>query len=111
MLQTEKKQERWGLFANITGDRVLRDGAKVHIVSINGSGECWEVRGLSRGGRRVTKYVQLSRLINWRVGMIPPGEPITYYASDTKEAALKRWAWMFEDEGADTEDAESLSAS
>lgn len=61
----------FGLIANVNGDRVIRDGAKVFVTDPNGGGEAWEVNGLSLGGRRVTKYVRLKRMSNFRVAFIP----------------------------------------
>lgn len=61
----------YGLVANVVSDRVLRVGAKVWILGWNGDAENAQVRGLSRGGRMVTKYIRLKRLKNFRSSWIP----------------------------------------
>ena len=58
--------EKWIIKANIIQDKVFRDGAKVLILDIPGSKESLQVRGISKGGRMVTKWVQINRLKNFR---------------------------------------------
>jgi len=58
--------EKWIVKANIIRDKVFRDDAKVLILDIPGSKESLQVRGLSKGGRTVMKWVQISRLRNFR---------------------------------------------
>ena len=67
-------QKEYGVVANVMEpDRVLRNGAKVWIMHGWGGGG-WErlkVRGLSRGGRTVTKWVPIERLSNFRRAWMP----------------------------------------
>ncbi len=58
--------EKWIIKANIIQDKVFRDGAKILILDIPGSKESLQVRGMSKGGRIVTKWVQMNRLKNFR---------------------------------------------
>ena len=58
--------EKWIIKANVIQDKVFRDGAKVLILDIPGSLDSLQVRGLSKGGRTVTKWVQVNRLRNFR---------------------------------------------
>ncbi len=58
--------EKWIIKANIVQDKVFRDGAKVLILDIPGGKESLQVRGMSKGGRMVTKWVQINRLKNFR---------------------------------------------
>ncbi len=58
--------EKWVIKANIIQDKVFRDGAKVLILDIPGSKESLQVRGMSKGGRMVTKWIQINRLENFR---------------------------------------------
>lgn len=81
--------EAWGIFANVTGDSTIRDGAKVRMLFPNGGGESWMFRGLDRHGRKVDKYVRLARISNWRVGMIPPNEKADGYIFESRAEAQK----------------------
>lgn len=61
----------FGLVANVVSDRALRTGAKVWILGWNGDAENAQVRGLSKGGKVITKYVRLKRLEKFRAAWIP----------------------------------------
>lgn len=53
---------------NVTGDKVLRNGAKCELESgVHGVPLKVRVSGLSIGGRRVTKWTNLNRCSNFRV--------------------------------------------
>jgi len=58
--------EKWIIKANVIQDKTFRDGAKVLILDIPGSLDSLQVRGLSKGGRTVTKWMQINRLKNFR---------------------------------------------
>lgn len=67
----EKSAAVWVIVANVKGHhRVLRTGARVEVTRMwSGGGlERVEVRGLSRGGRRVNIWINAKRLRNVRVG-------------------------------------------
>ena len=61
----------YGIIANVINDSVLRTGAKVWIHFCNGDAEYPNVSGLSRHGRRITKYISYKKLTNFRVAWIP----------------------------------------
>lgn len=58
--------ESWGVCANCTGDRLIRKGARVVILQQPGSPERYQVKGLSLGGRKITKWVNTKHLSNFR---------------------------------------------
>lgn len=64
----------FGLVANLVSDRALRTGAKVWILGWNGDAENAQVRGISKGGRTITKYIRLKRLEKFRAAWIPDRE-------------------------------------
>ena len=58
---------RYVIVANVAlADSCLRMGARVVVCSIPGNPDRVRVRGLTRGGRRVTKYTRLKGLSNIR---------------------------------------------
>lgn len=58
---------RYVIVANVAlPDSCLRMGARVVVCSVPGNPESVRVRGLTRGGRRVTKYTRLRGLTNLR---------------------------------------------
>lgn len=61
----------FGLVANVVSDRALRTGAKVWILGWNGDAENAQVRGISKGGKTITKYIKLKRLAKFRAAWIP----------------------------------------
>jgi hypothetical protein len=59
---------RYVIVANVAlADSCLRLGARVVVLSIPGNPDRVRVRGLSRGGRRVTKYTRARALRDVRV--------------------------------------------
>lgn len=86
---------RYVIVANVAlPDSCLRLGARVVVCSIPGNPERCRVRGLSRGGRRVTKYTRTRGLKNFRVAWEhdPHDE---WYGFDSKEAAERVIAQRF----------------
>jgi len=93
--------DTFGIVANVISDRVLRTGAKVWIGYPHWP--CVVVRGLSKGGRTIAKFIHMKRLENFRAAWMP--EHIRdlggYYAlrfdkkSEPQEAA-QAWAahWL-----------------
>ena len=80
----------YGIVANAVKDKVFRQGAKVWILRWNGDFEHVIVRGISLGGRRVTKYTPFKSLHNYRAAWIPPTVAEDVCATwATKEAAQK----------------------
>jgi hypothetical protein len=62
----------FGIVANVISDKVLRSGAKVWIIYVNGDASCPRVTGLSKGGgRQCVKYTHFKRLTNFRAKWIP----------------------------------------
>lgn len=61
----------YGIVANVVSDRILRTGAKVWLLDVNGDAEHPEVMGLNKSGRMVTKFTNYKRLTNFRVAWIP----------------------------------------
>lgn len=60
-------QDRYVIVANVAlADSCLRMGARVVVCSVPGNQKNVRVRGLTRGGRRVTKYTRLRGLKNFR---------------------------------------------
>ncbi len=73
------------IVANVAStDSALRLGARVVVEWIPGNPDHAQVRGLSRGGRRITKWVLTKRLKNFRVAWEEKPRWPTY---DTKGAA------------------------
>jgi len=66
--------DRYGIVANNVNDRVLRRGARCRIQQLGGGGNSIFVRGLSKGGRRIEKWVRLSKLENFRVSWVHESE-------------------------------------
>ena len=76
----------WVIVANVIEDPLLRRGAKVYLIQWHGSADNVQVIGLSRGGRRITKYIPFKRLRNFRPGWAPPYVD-SYFDYDEKEKA------------------------
>ncbi|MCP4603891.1 MAG: hypothetical protein GY847_25785 [Proteobacteria bacterium] len=68
-----KNKMLWGVCANIKGDRLFRDGAKLTLVWLTNSVENFYMYGISRGGRRIEKWVSAKRLYNPRLCYDPHG--------------------------------------
>ncbi len=81
--------EAWGIAANVEGDRTLRHGANVTLLSIPGDGKHMCVRGLNRQGRTIDKWVTRKRLTNFRPLFIADEGRLTYLSWGTKEQALE----------------------
>lgn len=64
--------DRWGVFANAVGDRVLAPGALVLCYWLPGMNDRVTVFGRSRGGRRVEIWRALTALKNFRVKWVEP---------------------------------------
>ena len=67
--ENEEDERIYCLVANVTQEKVLRNGAKVYVIQLSYDGAY--VTGLSKGGRRVTKWVALKRVSNFRAAWIP----------------------------------------
>lgn len=82
--------DAFGIAANVTRpDSCLRLGAKVWIESIPGNPDNMRVRGLSRGGRRIEKWVNAKHSLgNFRVAWMPPKARLFCPTFPTREAAL-----------------------
>ena len=63
--------DQFGIVANVISDRIMRTGAKVWIVTFRGDGCAVRVNGLSKGGRRLQKYMHRKRLENFRAAWVP----------------------------------------
>jgi len=88
---TNINQDRWIIVANVFGDKVLRNGATVTVLGVHGDMEGIKVRGLSRGGRKVTKYTRIKRLRSWRVKWCHKDHiPDTWLVFGSKEEATSR---------------------
>ena len=61
----------FGIVANVVSDRAFRTGAKVRFIASGSNVGSVEVRGLSKNGRRITKFILMKRLRNFRAGFIP----------------------------------------
>lgn len=85
------RAQEFGVVANVACvDRVLRTGAKVWVLDGWGGGG-WErlkVRGLSRSGRKVTKWIPIQRLTKFRRAWMPDHERAeSYHVYDANAAA------------------------
>jgi len=84
----------YAIVANIArADSCLRLGARVVVQRIPGNPDNVEVRGVSRNGRVVTKYVKASRLRDMRVAW--EHQPPFALAFATREDAAKVIAARF----------------
>ena len=63
--------DKFGIVANVISDRVLRTGAKVWIMRVNGDAACPLVIGMTKSGRMIEKYTHFKRLTNFRAVWIP----------------------------------------
>jgi len=68
--------DRFGIFANNRGDRVLRRDAKVRLLAFS-LGRA-EVEGLSLGGRRVRRWVPLKHLCCFRAAWLFTHSGLSY---------------------------------
>lgn len=86
----------FGIVANVVEvDRVLRLGAKVILVGYpNGMAERIEVRGLSRGGRPVTKFTAYMKLDNFRPQWLSERHRANVSILGTREE-MEEWAAGF----------------
>jgi hypothetical protein len=76
----------YGVVANVElPDSTLRKGARVVVLQQPGSADRVLVRGVSRGGRVVTKWTRLRGLKNFRVAWIH--DPVMTWP--TREAAAE----------------------
>jgi len=58
------------IIANVIKDKLLRKGAKVRLVDWHVGGRNHWVRGLSKGGRYITKIIPYKKLTDFRVTYI-----------------------------------------
>lgn len=79
--------KHWGICANVYGDRILRKGAKVVIYFGAGSGTDWLVSGLSKGGRKIEKWVKGKRFKNIRPYYVHKENKRHRYWFETKDEA------------------------
>lgn len=77
----------WGVIANIRGDKVLREGARVRVGWRTGEAEHIQVCGRSLGGRVVTKWAPIKRLSNFRARFYPFNRVHMGCVHPSKEAA------------------------
>lgn len=66
-----KLSKEWGIVANVQADKALRIGAKVTILESHGDASQVKVRGCSKSGRVIEKYIPFKRLKNFRAAWIP----------------------------------------
>lgn len=86
-------EKHYAIVANVAdADSCLRFGARVVVHSIPGNPASVMVRGLSRGGRAVTKWVKAHRLENIRVAWEHNPPPLRF---DSKESAERVIAERF----------------
>lgn len=90
----------YALVANIRKtDGSLRAGAKCWLVGgQNGDGgERFQWRGLSRGGRRITKWAPTKSFQNFRVAWVPDDQRGDFILGSTmgERARIEPWAVMF----------------
>lgn len=61
------EQGYFGITCKIKGDKVFRDNAKLYVnLPLSGMGEKFMAVGLSRGGRKVLKWVAIKRCFNFK---------------------------------------------
>lgn len=85
--------ERYGIVANVCEtDSCLRMGAKVWVVGgwSGGGFERVVVRGKSRGGRTIEKYLPIARLNNFRAAWVPEHSLKGNALISAKEDAVER---------------------
>ena len=86
--------DAFGIVCNYEGDSAISSGAKCWLRFTNGMVERYEFRVRSRGGRWITKYLNLSRVSNWRVAWVPERLRSEVHGMPTRaeaEAYLGRW--------------------
>lgn len=80
----------YAVIANVVSDGILRTGARVWILYHHGDAEIARVRGCSKGGRVVNKYIPYKRLKNFRAAFVPEHLRDRFehhYLFETKEEA------------------------
>jgi hypothetical protein len=91
----------FGIVANVISDHAFRVGAKVRIAALNGNPSSVEVTGLSKSGRKITKYIQFKRLENFRAAFIPEHQRKNLYIywndKDAANAVAKDIATLWKD--------------
>jgi hypothetical protein len=66
-----EEKEEYGIVANVIFDRILRSNAKVYLIRWHGDMERVLVKGVSKSGRVIEKYVSFKKLNNFRVKWFP----------------------------------------
>jgi hypothetical protein len=59
------------IIANVKEDKAFRNGAKVYLLNGRQSSNSVEVHGISKGGRKINKYIPYKRLENFRAAWVP----------------------------------------
>lgn len=78
----------FSIVANVTNDRILREGSRVLVTLPFSSAERLMVSGLNKQGRIVEKVVPLKRLSRIRVQWLPPHlRSRSYFKFQTREQA------------------------
>lgn len=80
----------YGIVANVVGDRIYREGARVWIRQIKG--ESAEVTGLSKGGRRIWRWTRTHRLRTVRPKWAPEGVRAELLEIFESRENAERWA-------------------
>lgn len=81
---------KYAIVANVAGaDSCLRFGARVVVQTIPGNPDHVEVRGLSRGGRPVTKWVVSSRLERFRPAWEHRPPPLSFTTREEADQCIQ----------------------
>ena len=85
----------WGVVANVANaDSCLRLGAKVTLVWWSGNPDRAKWNGLSRGGRRIYKWLTRKRLKNFRAKWLQPGARHNASTYGSREEAAREAAYL-----------------
>lgn len=85
--------QNWAVAANVISDRLFRPGAKV--LWCHGDSDSLCVTGLSRGGRRIQKWLPLKRLRDFRasfIGHVTTGEVLRLASKEQAAEYAARFA-------------------
>ncbi len=78
----------YGIKANVITDRALRVGASVVICFCNGDAESPFVSGLSKGGRKISKYTKYSKLGSFRAAWLHDDSDVAMKWGSKAEAEI-----------------------
>lgn len=92
--------KNWDVVCNVYGDRLLRNGAKCRVyIGPHGAKPSIVLVGLSKGGRKIKKWVRLRRCNNFRPQYYEKYEFGFETKEEAQEQASKIGLWAARERG------------